>query len=79
MITNLTAPDLVRRIARLEQLGRDLAEEAAVFVDGDDPLRNEERRNYVAAILDAVGGLGTASDVLAYVRQRMDWGESQRK
>jgi hypothetical protein len=36
----------------------------------NDPLRHEERRSYVSAILDAVGGLGTARDVLAYVRQR---------
>jgi hypothetical protein len=71
MITNLTAQDLTRRIARLEKLGRDLADEAAVFEDGNDPLRHEERRSYVSAILDAVGGLGTARDVLAYVRQRM--------
>jgi hypothetical protein len=54
MITNLTTADLSRRIARLEKLGRDLADEAAVFEDGNDPLRHEERRSYVSAILDAV-------------------------
>jgi hypothetical protein len=57
--------------ARLEKLGHDLAEEAAVFEEGNDPLDHDQRRNYVSAILDAVGGLAAARDVLAFVRGRL--------
>jgi hypothetical protein len=74
-MSTITNNDITRRIARLEKLGRDLAEEAAVFEENNDPLYHDERRNYVSAILDAVGGLAAARDLLAFVRSRLDQAE----
>jgi hypothetical protein len=62
---------LTSRIHRLEKLSRDLTEQAAVFEEGNDLLDGDERRNYVAAILEAVGDLAAARDLLASVRVRL--------
>jgi hypothetical protein len=62
---------LSARIHRLEKLSRDLTEQAAVFEEGNDLLDGDERRNYVASILEAVGDLAAARDLLASVRVRL--------
>jgi hypothetical protein len=67
MTTHLNAND----ISRLEKLGRDLAEEADVFSDGDDSLTHEERQAYINDLLTASVGLATARNVLANVHQRL--------
>jgi hypothetical protein len=67
----LNTNDIARRIARLEKLSRDLADEADVFSDGDDPLTREERQAYINDLLTASGGLATARSVLANVHQRL--------
>jgi hypothetical protein len=63
--------DLKGRIARLENLARGLALEAALLKDGDGPLLHRERRLYVKGIQDALAGAETARAALAGACRRL--------
>ncbi len=68
----MTREDLGARVRRLEQLTRGLAQEAALWRDGNDPLNYRERMAYLAAIQDALAAAETGRVVLARAYGRMD-------
>ena len=70
--------DLTARVRRLDELGRGLAKEVALWRKGDDPLLYLERKAYLAAIQDALAGVEAARVVLAKVCQRLESGHTAR-
>ena len=58
------------RIERLEQLGCNLAKEIVVIGEGNDPLLYLERRDYLAALRNALAGIEGARVELCRARQR---------
>jgi hypothetical protein len=52
----LELADIRRRVARLERLARGLAKEEVLVRGADDPLLYRERRQYLAAVRDALAG-----------------------
>jgi hypothetical protein len=64
-----------RRIEQLEQLGRKLAREIVVIGEGNDPLLYVERRDYLAALRNALAGIEGARVELCRARQR--WRRNQ--
>lgn len=67
----MTLDDLSARVRRLDELARGLAREVALWQKGDDPLLFRERRAYLSAIQDALGGVEKARAILAQARQRV--------
>jgi hypothetical protein len=65
------ASDLRARIRRLDELTRGLMKEVVHVEDAQDPLLYLERRAYLAALREAVGGLETARVTLARALQRL--------
>jgi hypothetical protein len=59
-----------RRIERIEQLGRALAKEIVIIGEADDPLLYVERRDYLAALRNALAGIEGARVELCRARQR---------
>jgi hypothetical protein len=68
----LTLADLKGRIARLERLARGLAREVELRRRSGDLLLAQERKQYLAAVQDALAGAEAARVVLAGVVQRME-------
>ena len=66
-LANLTA-----RIRRLEELGRGLAREVALWKGCNDPLLYLERKEYLKAVQDALAGVEAARVALARACQRLD-------
>jgi hypothetical protein len=70
----LTLEDVKRRIARLEQLERGLAREVEQQREAEDLLLFRERKQYLAAVQDALAGAEAARVVLAGVVKRTERG-----
>ena len=56
----------------LEELGRGLAKEVAVWRKGNDPLLYLERKAYLQAIREAISGVEAARVVLVKACQRIE-------
>jgi hypothetical protein len=63
--------DVYARLRRLEELGRGLAKEVSIWREGNDPLLYLERKAYINAIQDALGGIESARVALAKALQRI--------
>jgi hypothetical protein len=70
----LTVTDLKARVRRLEELSRGLAWEGALQRGVQDVLLYRERKEYLAALRDALGGVEAARVVLAKAVRRLDGG-----
>jgi hypothetical protein len=70
----LTLADVISRVARLERLSLGLAWEAAVKQGWVDLLLYRERKQYLAAVRDALSGVEAARVVLARAVRRMEGG-----
>ena len=68
----LQLPHIKARIARLNELTRGLAKEAAVWKMGEDPLLYLERKQYLNAMMNALAGLEEARVVLVGAARRLD-------
>jgi hypothetical protein len=66
--------DLSARVERLDQLSRGLFKEVMLVREGDDPLLYLERKDYLAAIQDALSGVEAARITLAKARRRLTQG-----
>jgi hypothetical protein len=66
--------DIKGRVARLEQLALGLAREASLQHGAVDLLLYRERKQYLAAVRDALSGVEAARVVLARAVRRMDGG-----
>jgi hypothetical protein len=71
---HLTLADFKKRITRLEQLARGLAEEVRLQRGAGDVLLSRERKQYLAAIQDALAGAQAARVVLAGAVKRVEGG-----
>jgi hypothetical protein len=67
----LTMADLKARVARLEDLSRGLAKEGVLQRGVQDVLLYRERKEYLAALRDAMGGVEAARVVLARAVRRL--------
>jgi hypothetical protein len=67
----LTRADIMGRIARLDRLDRGLAREVALQRGAEDVLLFRERRQYLAAVPDALAGAAAARVVPERVVKRM--------
>jgi hypothetical protein len=70
-LPNLTLADIQGRIGRLEGLARGFAREVALQRD-DELLLFRERKQYLAAVQDALAGAEAARVVLAGVVKRLE-------
>ena len=70
----LTVADIKARVARLERLARGLAREEVLVRQADDRLLYRERKQYLAAVRDALAGVEAARVVLARAARRMGGG-----
>jgi hypothetical protein len=68
----LTLADLKGRIARLERLAKGLAREVDRQRGAEELLLFRERKQYLAAVQDALAGAEAARVVLAGVVKRME-------
>jgi hypothetical protein len=64
--------DLATRVRRLDELSRGLAKEVTLWKACNDPLLYVERKEYLAAIDQALQGTEAARVVLVKVRQRLE-------
>jgi hypothetical protein len=67
----LTLADIKRRIQRLDRLARGLAKEVELQRGAEDVLLSRERKQYLAAVQDALAGADAARVVLTGVVKRM--------
>jgi hypothetical protein len=67
----LQVRDLTARIARLEELAKGLAKEVGLQRGDDGVLLARERKQYLAAVQQALAGADAARYVLANVVKRL--------
>jgi hypothetical protein len=70
----LELADIKRRIDRLGRLARGLAKEVEMQRGAEDVLLFRERKQYLAAVQDALAGADAARVVLAGVVKRREGG-----
>jgi hypothetical protein len=71
-LPNLTLVDLKARTARLAPLERGFALEVALQREAEDQLLFRERKQYLAAVQDALAGAEAALVALAGVVKRLE-------
>jgi hypothetical protein len=69
---NVDRQDIKARVRRLEDLAVGLARERVGWEEAADPLLYLERRAYLQAIREAIGGVEAARVVLVKACQRID-------
>jgi hypothetical protein len=74
----MTLRDLTARVRRLDELSRGLGKEVVLWKECNDPLLYLERRAYLGAIQDALGGVEEARIVRAKARRRVERESGQR-
>jgi hypothetical protein len=68
----LEVKHIAARVVRLDELIRGLAREVVTWKECNDPLLYLERKMYLKALQDGLGGLEEARVVLAGARQRLE-------
>jgi hypothetical protein len=68
----MTIEDLRARVGRLEKLFCGLSRERVLWEEAQDPLLYLERKAYLQALREAIGGIEGARVVLVKVCQRIE-------